>query len=175
MSQLTKIDNEYKEWIAEVSKRFRQSQIKAAVKVNQEMLAFYWSLGKDISSLQAESRWGSGFIDALSQDLQQAIPDAKGLSPTNLRYIRRFYELYAGSIQAQVVPESIGSVDSAIRAQVVPEITLEELFSLPWGHHRNIIVKCSEDPQKAVFFVKAAIRNGWSRAVLLNFLDTNLY
>lgn len=31
------IDKEYLEWIAELSQRYRQSQIKAAVKVNSEM------------------------------------------------------------------------------------------------------------------------------------------
>jgi hypothetical protein len=36
--ELTKnIDKEYLEWIAELSQRYRQSQIKAAVKVNSEM------------------------------------------------------------------------------------------------------------------------------------------
>lgn len=48
MSKLLKIDKEYTEWISELSLRFRKSQIKAAVKVNSEMLHFYWSLGGDI-------------------------------------------------------------------------------------------------------------------------------
>lgn len=43
MSKLLKIDKEYTEWISELSLRFRKSQIKAAVKVNSEMLHFYWS------------------------------------------------------------------------------------------------------------------------------------
>ena len=29
--------------------------------------------------------------------------------------------------------------------------------------------------EKAIFFINKIIENGWSRAVLLNFLDTNLY
>ena len=29
--------------------------------------------------------------------------------------------------------------------------------------------------QKALFFVNQVIQNGWSRAMLLNFLDTNLF
>lgn len=35
--------------------------------------------------------------------------------------------------------------------------------------------KCSGNPQKALFFVNQVIQNGWSRAVLLNFLDTDLF
>lgn len=45
---ITIIDSQYKEWIADLSKRYRQHQVKAAVKVNTEMLRFYWSLGRDI-------------------------------------------------------------------------------------------------------------------------------
>ena len=137
MSNLLSTDVEYKQWLQSLSRRFRQSQIKAAVKVNQELLAFYWDLGKDIVEMNAESRWGSGFIDNLSKDLQQIMPSIKGLSTTNLRYIKRFYLLYSPLIQAQAVPE-LGA--SSIRAQVVPELSFEELFSVPWGHHRNIII-----------------------------------
>ena len=48
MSDLIKLDKEYKDWLMEVSNRFRRSQIKASIKVNSELLKFYWLLGKDI-------------------------------------------------------------------------------------------------------------------------------
>ena len=172
MSNLLSTDVEYKQWLQSLSQRFRQSQIKAAVKVNQELLAFYWELGKDIVEKNAESRWGSGFIEALSKDLQELLPAVKGLSPTNLRYIKRFYQLYSPIIQAQAVTDlSL----TEIQSQVVTELDMEELFSIPWGHHRNIISKCQGNHDKAVFYIKQTIENGWSRAVLLNFLDTDLY
>ena len=41
MSSLIKVDESYKKWIEDVSMRFRSSQIKAAVKVNDEMLRFF--------------------------------------------------------------------------------------------------------------------------------------
>ena len=50
-----------------------------------------------------------------------------------------------------------------------------DLFSIPWGHHRYIIDKCSNDPGKALFYVRQTLENGWSRDVLLNVLGTNLY
>ena len=49
------------------------------------------------------------------------------------------------------------------------------LFSIPWGHHRYIIDKCSEDAHKALFYVRQTIENGWSRSMLLNFLGTDFY
>ena len=159
MSKLLHRDEDYTAWVRAISQRFRQSQIKAAVKVNGEMLSFYWELGKEICEFHVESRWGSRIIDTLSQDLQRELPTVKGLSPTNLRYMKRFYLLY----------------HSVIQAQLVPELTLTELFSVPWGHHRNILIKCHGNTDKAIFYIKQTIDNGWSRSMLLNFLDTDLY
>lgn len=51
---------------------------------------------------------------------------------------------------------------------------IEKFFSIPWGHHLYIISQCKE-VDKALFYLNETVENGWSRAVLLNFLDTNLY
>ena len=153
---------EYLAWVQELSERYRRSQIKAAVSVNREMLVFYWQLGKDIAELHAESRWGSGFFETLSRDLRKEIPDARGFSPRNLRYMKRFYELFP--------------VGPAILPQVVAELPpCEGLFSIPWGHIRTIIDKCHGSREKTEFFIRKTVENGWSRAVLLNYLDSGLY
>ena len=49
------------------------------------------------------------------------------------------------------------------------------MFSVPWGHHRYLIDKFLDSPQKALFFVRQTVENGWSRDVLLNFISTDLY
>ena len=91
------IETEYTTWISDLKKRYQQSQIKAAVKVNSELLKFYWSLGKDIVSKKAESKWGSSFYKTLSSDLTKAIPNVKGLSERNLRYMGQMFELFSNS------------------------------------------------------------------------------
>ena len=98
-------DNEYKKWIEELSKLYKNSQIKAAISVNKEMLIFYWTLGKDIVKLKAESKWGSGFYENLSLDLQKVIPNTKGFSVTNLKYMKKFYSLYSFLNHPQVVDD----------------------------------------------------------------------
>ncbi len=42
------LDDDYLQWVQDLCNRYRQSQIKAAVKVNKEMLRFYYELGRDI-------------------------------------------------------------------------------------------------------------------------------
>ncbi len=87
-------DEGYVQWMADIKQRFRQSQIKAAVRVNTAMLEFYWSLGRDMVELRAESKWGSGFFDQLSLDLRTAFPEETGFSVTNLKYMKRWYAFY---------------------------------------------------------------------------------
>ena len=79
--------------------RYRQSQIKAAVKVNVEQLKFNWLLGRDIVELHVEERWGESVITQLSKDLREAIPNAAGLSKSNIYYCRKFYLLYKDALK----------------------------------------------------------------------------
>ena len=46
---------------------------------------------------------------------------------------------------------------------------------VPWNRIKYIIDKCGDDSQKALFYIRETIQNNWFRAVLLNFLGTNLY
>lgn len=173
MSSLIKIDKEYKNWISDVSKRFRKSQLKAAVKVNEEMLRFYWTMGRDIAKMSNEAKYGSQFYNTISTDLKDIFPDIKSFSPTNLKYMRYFYEMYpTAEICQQVVAESETSEN---RQQLADESGLQLIFSIPWGHHMFLLDKCKENQEKALFYVKKTIENNWSRAVMQNQVSSNLY
>ena len=65
-----KLDEEYTQWLNEIKARYRNAQIKAAVKVNAEQLLFNWQLGQDLVIRKAEERWGSGIVEQVSLDLQ---------------------------------------------------------------------------------------------------------
>lgn len=95
MDKLIEVDAQYREWISEVSKRFHQSQIKAAVKVNDEMLRFYWQLGKELHDRKDTFSYGQSFYKTISRDLRRELPDVKSFSETNLRYMQKFAELYS--------------------------------------------------------------------------------
>lgn len=48
----------------------------------------------------------------------------------------------------------------------------KDIFSIPWGHHMLLIDKFLTVPQKALFYVRQTVANGWSRNVLHNFIDS---
>ena len=180
------LDQDYSLWIQDLSKRYRRSQIKASIKVNSEMLKFYWSLGRDIVAMKAESRWGSKFFKNLSKDLKEANQKATCFSEGNLKYMKNFYCMYqpyfeigqqvadqfqnGKNTQQLVEQNSKNQFGQQLADQIWKDIT-----STPWGHHMLLIDKFLSNPEKALFYIHQTVENGWSRNMLLNFIGTGLY
>ena len=167
MSGLIKRDETYTSWVSELKERYQRSQIRASVAVNTQMLMFYWSLGRDIVGMQAENRYGAGFYDVLSNDLRRVLPDAKGFSSRNLRYMTRYYEFFPAGHEnlpqvAADSPTTTATSDASI-------------FNIPWGHVRLPIDKCGDSQGKALFYIRKTIENNWSRAVLAHQIEADLY
>jgi predicted nuclease of restriction endonuclease-like (RecB) superfamily len=110
----------------------------------------------------------------------------KGFSSTNLKYSKRFYQFYTqdNSIIQQVVEEIrqqaadelyiADNDNNVIRQQVADELQNHPIFQIPWFHHVQIFTKC-KSVHEALFYVQKTIDNGWSRSVLMNFLEADLY
>ena len=193
MSNLV-LDNDYKTWLKELKFTIRQSQIKAALTVNSQLIVLYWHIGNQIVEKQKLSKWGSGFINQLSKDLKREFSDVGGFSANNLRYCKSFYSFYKNSpICAQPVRkiESAGRQEVIIEEQVVPilqsdnknqpivsserEISFtSEIFKIPWGHH-ILILKKIKDVNEAIFYISKTIENNWSRSVLEYQMETRLF
>lgn len=178
-------DSDYVQWLSELKQRYRQSQAKAAVHVNHGMLGFYWSLGKDIVALKAESKWGSDFYNQLSIDLKQTFPQQKGFSVTNLKYIKRWYLFYYEQIiiRQQVIDEleitnrqqAVGEMEDQIRQQAADELEMPAKFAfVPWGHHIELISKC-HSLQEAFFYINQIINGNWSRGRLEDEIKGDLF
>lgn len=154
-------NRDFKNWVSRLKKDIRSAQIRAAVKVNTEMLRLYWHIGAGICEKQKAASWGDGWLKELSRELMIEFPDMKGFSHRNLKYIRQWYQFY------YKCPHIFGQ-------QPVAQICEDVFFSVPWGHHLYIITKC-KDVDKAIFYLNKTVEHGWSRAVLLNYLDTNFF
>ena len=145
MKPINIIDKDYDQWVKALIERYKQCQVRAAVKVNSEQLIYNFMLGRDIVEMHVEERWGESVINQLSIDLKREMPTAEGLSATNLRYCRRFYLLYSKSIE--IYPQVEGKLnetpDTLICPQAGGEIqdsfpspNLSPIFNVPWGHHK---------------------------------------
>ena len=134
MSELRKEKN-YIEWLKSLKEKFRQFQLKAAAKVNTELLNFYWELGKGIVEKQKQSRWGDKFLERLSKDLMNEFSEVKGFSLRNLKYVRQWYLFWSKT--KEIGQQPVAQFKNEKGQQVVALIT-----QIPWGHNLAIITKC---------------------------------
>ena len=184
------IDSDYAEWIADIKKRYRSAQVKAAVKVNAEKILFNWQLGRDLVQKKAEERWGSGVVEQVSLDLKREFPNADGFSVRNLWYMKQWYLFYT-----QGGEEILHQDDAELQMtenqyltkmhQVGAELSSEKLHQItgefplpfalvPWRHHVEIITKC-KSIDEALFYMGKTIEQGLSRNALINCIKANLY
>lgn len=124
-------DSQFKQWLTDLKIRIRQSQLKAAVKVNAELLHLYWDLGRDIVVRQMDAVWGSGFYSQLSKELKAEFPDMQGFSITNLNYCKRFFQFYTNNAQQQI--------SNNFYPQVGGEIS-DEIFHQAGGKFHGVII-----------------------------------
>ena len=188
------LDKEYIQWIQDIKMRFRNSQIKAAVKVNSQQLLFNWQLGRDLVVRKAEEKWGSGIVEQVSLDLQAEFPNAKGFSARNLWNMKKWYSFYVENERSSdklqsfnllidIELEKLQQVAAEIQEepfeeklqQVVAEIPFPTSFSfIPWGHHCLIITKCKE-VDEALFYLRRTVERGLSRNALDDCIRADLY
>lgn len=110
--------------------------------VNTELLRLYWRLGNAVLGRQREEGWGTRVIDRLATDLRAAFPDMRGLSRSNIKYMRQMAGAWS---------------EEAIGQQAVGQ--------LPWGHVTVLLDKVSDQVERD-WYAAAAVQHGWSRNVL---------
>lgn len=178
-----KIDADYVAWLSEIKQRYHSAQIKAAVKVNTEKLAFNWSVGRDLVIRKAEEKWGSGVVEQLSFDLRDAFPNEKGFGTTNLWAMKKWYLFFSSPDAVEKLHQVGGELQKSnierfiklrqVGGEIDPDFPLV-LGLVPWRHQVNIITKC-KSIDEAVFYLRECILGGWSRQTLDNSLKANLY
>lgn len=156
---------DYQKWVKDLCSRYRQSQIKAAVKVNVEQLKYNWLLGHDIVEMRVKERWGESVITQLSKDLRQALPNAGGIVKEQYLLLQKVLPAVQGRFRN--FPPSWWKNDTDFFHQV------GGIFEVPWRHHCLIMDKVKGNADKALFYVRQTVENGWSRSMLLNFISTD--
>lgn len=180
-----RIDADYAAWLSEIKRRYVSAQIKASFKVNTEKLRFNWSIGRDLVTRKAEERWGSGVVEQLSFDLQDAFPQEKGFSSRNLWRMKQWYLFFSIPEAYEKLPQLVAELQNIESPHLInmPQDVLDlnegqhfptVLGMIPWGHQTDIVSKC-KSIDEALFYLRECILGGWSRLTLDNSLKANLY
>ena len=135
----------YTDLLATLKDRVRAARVTALRTVNTQLIELYWSIGKTVLERQQVEQWGSGVMGRLAEDLRAEFPEMKGLSRSNLFYMRGF----AAAWPDPIVQQAVGA--------------------LPWGHI-TVLLDNQETRRDRDWYAGAAVEYGWSRNVLLNMI-----
>ena len=151
MADQTPSTQTYAALLASIKERIQSAQVRASVAVNRELVFLYWGIGKEILARQQAEGWGTKVIERLAKDLRSAFPRMQGFSRTNLLYMRAFSEAWP---EESIVQQLVGQ--------------------LPWGHNVRLL-DLVKTPEERLWYVQAAIENGWSRNMLALHVEARLF
>jgi predicted nuclease of restriction endonuclease-like (RecB) superfamily len=138
---------DYQSFLTEVADMLKTARLQAVLAANKEMIHLYWQIGKMILNHQYQNGWGAKIIDQLAKDLRMQIPDIKGFSVRNLKYMRSFAEAYS---------------DFAIVETVSAKLS--------WSHHILLLDKF-DDPKLRYWYMLKSIEQGWSHRILIHQIE----
>jgi predicted nuclease of restriction endonuclease-like (RecB) superfamily len=178
----------YAALLDDVKGRIRTAQVKAALAVNHELISLYWGIGQSIGERQRAEGWGKSVVDRLAVDLQKEFPGESGYSASNLWRMRSFYLAYTKEVIILAQPvreirsttqtEPPGKMAAPNLAQPVREPDGKNLphalAQIPWGHNITLIEKL-KDTAERIWYARQTTEQGWSRAVLVHQIETDLY
>lgn len=147
--KLTK-PQKYINFINQLKTDIQHAQLRAALSVTHELTLLYWRIGKQLSQKIKDESWGSKTLDKVSYDIRSSFPDISGFSSRNLYYMRRFAEAYPSENHATAVAQ------------------------IPWGHNIALLEKI-EGLEKRLWYAQQTLENGWSRSILITWIDSSLY
>ena len=138
----------YFQALERIKAQIKGTQYKAILGVNREQIVLFWNIGRVIIE---HSKYGSGFIENLARDISSEFPKAKGYSVRNLRYMRKFAEMFEDIENLQV-----------------------PLADLTWYHNQALMDK-TNNVEEYLWYVEKTIENGWSRNILVHQIEYKLY
>ena len=150
MSTLTP-NFDYEEMLLQAINHIRDGRNYLAKQISSTISSVYWNIGKLLFDRHLEEGYGSGVVKQLSVDLKREFPDM-GLSPRNLWYMKRFYELYY-------------QADTKLQRSVAV---------LPWRHNVLLLDKQVSD-ERVIFYSNEVIEKGWSQEMLLNAIKMDTF
>lgn len=175
-NSLAAYPTDYADLLDSLKLQIRQSQTKAMLAVNRELIQLYWDIGRQIVDRQEQAGWGTKVLERLADDLRKSLPGISGFSRSNVFRMRAFFLACRESESvAQPVRQLESSAKVAQPVRLSPEPTpLVAFTAIPWGHNVLLLQK-SKDPAERLWYALKTVEHGWSRAVLTVQIESGLY
>lgn len=153
------LPGDYPEVLAGLKCRIAAAQRRAANKVNRELIALYWHMGRTIVQRQSVSGWGMATVERLAHDLRREFPLLEGFSPRNIWRMRAFFLAWTE------VRDELTQAVSELRLAQSRKGPPAPLDALPWGHN-ILLLQRLERREERLWYAEQASKLGWSRSAL---------
>ena len=161
-----------------------QSQARAARMISGAQLSLYYGVGLYVSANSREGTWGTGAIDAISDQLHRELPGLRGFSAKNIRNMRQFAEywqpyLFRSPMASKLEIEKLGDeieYDRFALAKWSPlasEINRDEFLGISFSHHMEILHK-TKNIQEVLNCIHEAVIHQWDKYTLRNVLKSGI-
>lgn len=129
-----------------------------------------------IQARQEREGWGAAVIPRLAVDLKNELPEEKGFSERNLKYMIRFAREYPPQpiVQRPVAqlknanPEPSATVLEPVAKREIPSmlpLVQQPVAQIPWGHNITLMERIKDLPTR-IWYVQQVLAQGWSRDTL---------
>jgi predicted nuclease of restriction endonuclease-like (RecB) superfamily len=147
------VPSDYASLLGDIKQRIRAAQYEALKRVNQELIALYWDIGRIIVERQSngESKHGKAIVEQLAKDLQAEFPGIGGFSARNIWRMREFYLTYRDNEKLTPLVSEIG-----------------------WSHNLTIMSQCKDDLERE-FYIRMTRKFGWTKNVLIHQIENQTY
>lgn len=167
--------------VAIIKEAILRSQYHIAQLANRELLSLYYSIGKFVSGKSRTDAWGTGAINAISEQLHRELPGLRGFSSSAIKRMRTFYEQWQ-MLEFRPLPvgeteEPDNKIDSQLlvnRPLAVGELSWQEFFAISFTHHSEILAKVS-DLDERIFYIKKTGENHWTKERMISEIKADAY
>ena len=120
-------------------------------------------MGGYISKKTRKAKWGSGAIDALSNQLQVELPGLRGFSPTSMKKMRLFFEAWSSYL--------------SIRPLATDELDADDIAafcSIGFSQHVEIFT-AAKNLDERLYYIRACAKAPWTVEQLQQHLRADDY
>ena len=178
------LTQELKQAVIDIKNAILQSQARAARMISGSQLSLYFGVGLYVSANTREGTWGTGAVDAISEQLHRELPGLRGFSAQNIRNMRQFAEFWqpflfhspsASKLELEVLRNEI-EYDRFALAKWSPtasEINRDEFLGISFSHHMEILHK-TKNIQEVLYCIHEAVVHQWDKYTLRDVLKAGI-
>lgn len=174
-----------------------QSQSRAARMISGTQLSLYFGVGLFVSANSRKGTWGTGAIEAISEQLRRELPGLRGFSGQNIRNMRTFAEFWQpylicspsaskleSSEKCSPSASDLNKTQNTISitndyfshakwSPLTTEINRDEFLGISFTHHMEILHK-TKNIDEVLFCIHEAVIHQWDKYKLREILKAGI-